>query len=94
MVSGAGGEAAKALRALVTGLVSVIWSDGCRRVANRRGLDGNDHREAITSLAAGLDAPPDLLGLACELVAAKLSLDVTAEHGHLPHSIAVDTQFL
>lgn len=73
------GLAAMRLRALVIGLVTVCWSDSCRRVAGRRNLAGDDHRQAVLALANQLDDPGALLGLAAELVAAKLSLDWSSE---------------
>jgi ParB/RepB/Spo0J family partition protein len=74
-----GGLAAMRLRHFLTGLVSVVWSDSCRRVANRRELPGDDHRQAVLAHANTLDDPGALLGLAAELVAAKLSLDWSSE---------------
>lgn len=76
---GVNGLLAVRLRTLVQGVVSVTWSDACRRVAGRRELPGEDHREAVLAHANMLDDPGALLGLAAELVAAKLSLDWSSE---------------
>jgi hypothetical protein len=61
------------LRTLAQVLPRVMWTDACRRVAQRRGLAKGDPKEAVQAEANALDTAPQLLALIAELVAAKLS---------------------
>lgn len=65
------------LQQVAVGLAQTVWTDACRHVAKRRGLDTGKHgeKEAVAEYAGELLTVPDLLSLVAELVAARLSGD-------------------
>lgn len=67
------------LRAIVMTLPEILWSDACHDVCKRRGLEG-DKRQAVEDLAKSLQRANELMGLAAELVAARLSHGWSSEY--------------
>src|SRR5262249_44380278 len=72
------------LRRLASRLVQIVWTDACRRVRERRGLDKGDDRGTVAALVNGLDTAPELLALIAELVAARTSLDWSGLYSSAP----------
>jgi ParB/RepB/Spo0J family partition protein len=63
------------LRAMALVMPEIAWSDSCRIVAKRRGLEaGNDPRKALEEWAKTCAAPADAFGLIAELIAARVVL--------------------
>ncbi len=77
-------ECVALLQALAAGQASVAWSDACRAVRKRRGLNSVGVKladvEAIAALAGTLEHPGELLGLIGELVCARKTLDWKSAH--------------